>query len=187
MVRTAGFPREQLESWVQRWLQANIDAEHSGDWRPLADFYADDATYGWNIGPKEDVMCVGIDEIRDIALGQEMVGLEGWRYPYQRVIIDDRQGEIVGFWKQVATDSNGSEAEIYGIGGSWFRLADREGAPLIVWQRDFFDFGHVSALYMDLIKAGKLSPGMQERIQRGLSGEKVPGYYPLGKTPVPLW
>ena len=98
------LPREELEDWVERWLEANRDAEKTGDWRPLADFYTDDATYGWNIGPKEDVMCVGIDEIRDIALGQEMEGLEGWKYPYQRVIIDDKIGEIVGFWKQVATD-----------------------------------------------------------------------------------
>lgn len=180
----ASFPREQLDEWVQRWLEVNREAEGNGDWTPLADFYADDATYGWNIGPKEDVMCVGIDEIRDIALGQEMEGLENWKYPYQKVIIDDQQGEIVGFWKQVATDGDGSESEIYGIGGSWFRLnADAK----IAWQRDFFDFGHVSALYMDLIKGGKLSQGMQKRIERGMSGEKVPGYYPLGKTPVPLW
>ena len=72
----AALPREQLEDWVERWLQANRDAEKAGDWKPLADFYTDDATYGWNIGPKEDVMCVGIDEIRDIALGLEMDGLE---------------------------------------------------------------------------------------------------------------
>ena len=97
------LPREQLEDWVERWLQVNRDAEKAGDWKPLADFYADDATYGWNIGPKEDVMCIGIDEIRDIALGLEMAGLEGWRYPYQKVLIDDKIGEIVGFWKQVAT------------------------------------------------------------------------------------
>jgi hypothetical protein len=45
----------------------------------------------------------------------------------------------------------------------------------------------VSALYMDLIKAGKLSAGMQKRIERGMSGEKVPGYYPLGKSPAPIW
>ena len=75
----ASFPRQQLEDWVQRWLQVNRDAETAGDWKPLADFYSDDATYGWNIGPKEDVMCVGIDEIRDIALGLEMDGLEGWK------------------------------------------------------------------------------------------------------------
>jgi hypothetical protein len=129
-------------------------------------------------------MCVGIDEIRDIALGQEMEGLEGWRYPYQRVLIDDKIGEVVGFWKQVATDADGIKQEVYGIGGSWFRLnADAK----IEWQRDFFDFGHVSALYMDLIKAGKLSEGMQKRIERGMSGEKVPGYYPLGKSPSPIW
>ena len=177
------FPREELEDVVKRWLEANREAEQKGNWRGLADFYTDDATYGWNIGPKEDVMCVGIDEIRDIALGQEMEGLEGWRYPYQRVIIDDRIGEVVGFWKQVASQIDG-EFEVYGIGGSWFRYA---GGGKWNWQRDFFDFGHVTSHYMDLIKAGKLSEGMQKRIKRGITGDPVPGYFPLGKSPVPLW
>ena len=189
--KASSHSREKLEAWVESWLQANKDCEKAGDWQPLGDFYAPDATYGWNIGPKEDVMCVGIDEIRDIALGQEMEGLEGWKYPYQRVLIDDKIGEVVGFWKQIAGRAGGTdgatdseEVEVYGIGGSWFRL-DANGK--IEWQRDFFDFGHVSALYMDLIKAGKLSAGMQKRIERGMSGEKVPGYYPLGKSPAPIW
>ena len=116
------LPREQLEDFVRRWLAVNKEAERNGDWTPLAGFYAEDATYGWNIGPKEDVMCVGKAEIRDIALGLEMAGLQGWTYPYQKVIIDDTIGEVVGFWKQVATDADGSSQEIYGIGGSWFRL-----------------------------------------------------------------
>lgn len=180
------FPRAELDDVVARWLQANHDAEASGDWRALATFYTDDATYGWNIGPKEDVMCVGIDEIRDIALGQEMEGLHGWSYPYQKVIVDDQQGEVVGFWKQVVrTGEAGDDVrEIHGIGGSWFRYA---GDGKWNWQRDFFDFGHVSALYLELIKAGKLSEGMQKRIQRSLAGERIPGYYPLGTSPVPLW
>ena len=45
------------------------------------------------------------------------------------MIIDDKQGEIVGFWKQVVTDPDKpdeAEREIYGIGGSWFRLAESE-------------------------------------------------------------
>ncbi len=176
--------RQELEDFVERWLDANREAELKGDWQGLADFYADDATYGWNIGPKEDVMCVGIDEIRDIALGLEMAGLEGWSYPYQRVVIDDVKGEVVGFWKQVATDSEGVDREIYGIGGSWFRL---NANNKIEWQRDFFDFGHVQKLYLELMKAGKLSKGMQERIERSLAGEKIPGYYPIGQTPVPIW
>jgi hypothetical protein len=183
-----GFPREELEDVVERWLEANRESERTGDWRNLADFYTDSATYGWNIGPKEDVMCVGIDEIRDIALGREMEGLQGWRYPYQRVVIDDKQGEVVGFWKQIAgslgAEPDGTEQEVYGIGGSWFRYA---GGGKWNWQRDFFDFGHVSALYLDLIKAGKLSAGMQRRIERGIAGANIPGYYPLGKSPVPIW
>jgi hypothetical protein len=114
----------------------------------------------------------------------EMEGLENWQYPYQKVIVDDQQGEIVGFWKQVVVDGVGGQQEIYGIGGSWFRLnADK----LIEWQRDFFDFGHVSALYMQLMKEGRLSAGMQKRIERGMAGETLPGYYPLGRAPVPIW
>ena len=69
-------------------------------------------------------MCVGVDEIRDVALGMEMEGLENWVYEYQKVLIDDKQGEIVGFWKQIVNKTDGTQDEIYGIGGSWFRLND---------------------------------------------------------------
>jgi hypothetical protein len=176
--------REQLEDWVQRWLKANQDAEAAGDWKPLADFYTDDATYGWNIGPKEDVMCINRDEIRDVALGLEMEGLENWNYEYQKTLIDEKQNEIVGFWKQIVNKGDGTRDEIYGIGGSWFRLNDD---LLIEWQRDFFDFGHVSKMYMKLIESGDLTPTMQKRIERSLAGDKLPGYYPLGTSPVPIW
>nr|WP_207544465.1 nuclear transport factor 2 family protein [Mycolicibacterium fortuitum] len=176
--------RNELEAWSDRWLKANQEAEKAGDWKPLADFYTEDATYGWNIGPKEDVMCVGRDEIRDVALGLEMEGLENWVYEYQRVLIDEKQNEIVGFWKQIANKSDGSRDEIYGIGGSWFRLNDE---LLIEWQRDFFDFGHVAKGYAKLIESGDLTPTMQKRIERSLSGEKLPGYYPLGEAPVKIW
>jgi hypothetical protein len=176
--------REQLEQWVDRWLQANQDAEKAGDWKPLADFYTEDATYGWNIGPKEDVMCVNKDEIRDVALGLEMEGLENWVYEYQKTLIDEKQNEIVGFWKQIVNKSDGTQDEVYGIGGSWFRLNDN---LLIEWQRDFFDFGHVQKAYMKLIESGDLTPTMQKRIERALAGEKLPGYYPRGAAPVPIW
>lgn len=183
-VEMPAYPRAEMEHLVERWLHANEQAEKTGDWRPLADFYTADATYGWNIGPKEDVMCVGVDEIRDIALGQEMEGLHGWRYPYQKILIDDRQGELVGFWRQVASDSAGNTRQVYGIGGSWFRYA---GDGRFDWQRDFFDFGHVSVLYAELLKAGELSDGMQKRIERAVSGQQIPGYYPIGEAPAPLW
>jgi hypothetical protein len=180
----ASFTRDQLDSWVERWLQANKDSEAAGDWKNLADFYTEDATYGWNIGPKEDVMCLGRDEIRDVALGLEMEGLENWVYEYQKVLIDEKQGEIVGFWKQIVNKTDGSQDEIYGIGGSWFRLdADLK----IEWQRAFCDFGHVAYMFGKLIESGDLSAGMQKRIERSLAGEKLPGYYPLGEAPAKIW
>jgi hypothetical protein len=133
------------------------------------------------------VMCIGKDEIRDVALGLEMEGLENWNYDYQKVLIDEKQNEIVGFWKQVANKEDGTRDEIYGIGGSWFRLTEEDGTLKIEWQRDFFDFGHVQKAFIKLIESGDLTPTMQKRIERSVAGEKLPGYYPLGESPVPIW
>ena len=64
-----GFARAEMEEMVERWLAANAACEEALDWTPMADFYTPDATYGWNVGPKDEFMAVGRDEIRDLALG----------------------------------------------------------------------------------------------------------------------
>ena len=180
------FAYDELEEMVQRWLDVNRRAQEAGDWRPMADMFTEDATYGWNVGPKEEFMAVGRDEIRDIALGLEMGGLDGWIYPYQKVLIDPKQGEILGLWKQIADTRrpDGSQYEVAGFGGSWFRYA---GNWQWSWQRDFFDFGNVTSLFIEMIKADALSDGMRRRMERGASGELLPGHYPLGKAPADLW
>ena len=59
------FDRAEIAEFVDRWIEANAECERNKDWKPLAAFYADDATYGWNYGTKDDFMAVGIDEIRE--------------------------------------------------------------------------------------------------------------------------
>ena len=180
------YLRAELEEMVRRWLEANRAGEKKQDWRHMADLYTEDATYGWNVGPNDEFMVVGREEIREVALGLEMAGLEGWTYPYQKVLIDDAQGEVIGLWKQVANaqKTDGTNYEIAGLGGSWFRYG---GNFQWSWQRDFFDVGNAGAVFMAMIGDGSLRPGMQQRIERAMSGERLPGHYPLGQAPVGLW
>ena len=70
------YPRAELEEMVERWLAANRAGEANKDWHHMADLYTEDATYGWNVGPKDEFMVVGREQIREIALGLEMAGLE---------------------------------------------------------------------------------------------------------------
>lgn len=169
------FPRAEMDEMMRRWLAANEAAEAAGDWKPMAEFYTEDAEYSWNLGPTEEFVARGRQQIRDWVLGTEMEGLEGWEYPYDRVLIDDQKGEIVAFWRQVAPVQrpDGTPYEIPGAGGSWFRYA---GGYKWGWQRDFFDVGNATALFMELIQAGKLSPAMQRRIERVMAGELMPGH-----------
>lgn len=180
------FARSELDEMISRWIAENKRCEAIGDWEPLAEMYTVDATYGWNYGPTQEFMSVGREEIRKLALGQEMQGLEGWTYPYQQFVVDDNTGDVIGFWKQVseAKRPDGRNYAVDGIGGSWFRYG---GDYQWSWQRDFFDFGNVAHLFGEMIVANALSAGMQKRIERSMSGEVLPGWYKIGEAPVPLW
>ena len=171
---------------VERWLEANRRAQEAGDWRPMAEMYTEDATYGWNIGPHEEFMAVGRDEIRDIALGLEMGGLDGWTYPYQKVLIDPHQGEVIGLWKQIAdaTRPDGSPYEIAGLGGSWFRYAGE--LAVVVAARLLRRRQRHVAVHRD--DQGR-RPVRRDarRIERAASGELLPGHYRLGEAPAGLW
>jgi hypothetical protein len=179
------FDRAELEEMKQRWLDANIEAEKIGDWRGLADYYTEDATYGWNYGPTKDFMAVGRDEIRDLALGQEMEGLNGWIYPYQTWVIDEKTGDMIGLWKQVyeRTREDGTNYALEGIQGSWFKYA---GNFEFAWQRDFFDYGNVSALFIEMLTKKAMSDEMLARVEKSAPGN-LPGWYDFGTAPYKFW
>ena len=129
------YPRAELEEMVERWLEVNRAGEAKKDWQHMADLYTEDATYGWNVGPNDEFMAVGREQIREIALGLEMAGLEGWTYPYQKVLIDEQQGEVLGLWKQVADakKADGTNYEIAGLGRQLVPL--RRELPVVVAAR----------------------------------------------------
>jgi hypothetical protein len=166
------FPRAELEEMMRRWIAANDEAGRTGDWGPLAEFYAEDALYSWNNGPKYEFVARGRKEIAEFVFGTEMSGLEKWSYPYVKVLIDDAQGEVIGIWRQVAPIArpDGTPFEIAGTGGSWFRYA---GGFRWGWQRDFFDAANAGAVFAELAKQGRLSKRMQERLALG---SRMPGW-----------
>ena len=181
--------RERLEGFWQDWLAANRVAERDRDWGPLADFYAEDATYGWRYTPDEHFMAVGRQQIREWALGTEMAGLDGWHYDYQATVIDEKTGMVVGFWKQRSgiLDDEGKEYEILGIGGSWFGVAvdPEDGKLRFAWQRDWFDLGSTATTFLAIASSGKAPQGLLDRMS--LNGMEQPGHYRLKDLPSTVW
>ena len=179
----AEFSREEMEEMVERWLQANRDAEKEGDWtKYLGPMYTEDAVYGWNIGPNEEFVANGRKQICDIALGYQMKGFEDWEYPYHDIIIDPKRGTVIGFWKQRAPfkREDGSYYEIAGIGGSWFEY---NGDFQWKWQRDFFDLGNAKAMFFELAGAGLLEPVIKQKIHQQAKGALLPGHRKLRPEP----
>ena len=171
------WPRVELEEMVDRWIKATIEAEkRGGNWADaLSQMYAEDATYSWNIGPNEEFIATGRKEIRDIALGYQMTGLEDWCYPYHDIIIDEKRGSVIGFWRQISPvkRADGSRIAIEGIGGSWFEYG---GNYQWKWQRDFFDLGNAKDAFFQVAGAGALSPIMKKKIQTQARGGLLPGH-----------
>lgn len=190
---TTGLTRPEIEEFWDSWLDINRKAEASGDWRILAECYAEDASYGWMYSPDEHFMAVGRDQIRDWAIGIEMDGLDGWHYDYQATVIDEKNAMIVGFWKQrsgITNDETGQEYEILGIGGSWFGVERQTagadaGQIKIAWQRDWFDMPSTAHTFMEIIKADKAPDTLLKRIS--VTGHDVPGHYHYDELPSPVW
>ncbi|PWR22205.1 hypothetical protein [Zavarzinia compransoris] len=169
------YPRAELEEMVERWLQGNVACEKAGDWTGLGNFYTEGAVYSWNIGPNEEFVANGRREIVDIAVGYQMKGFEEWEYPYHDIVIDEKRGTVIGFWKQRAPYKrpDGSFYEIAGIGGSWFEYG---GNFQWQWQRDFFDLGNAKDCFFQLAGAGVLSPVVKEKIHLQAKGKLLPGH-----------
>lgn len=179
----AAYPREELEDMVERWLEANRDAEKVGDWSThLGNMYTEDAEYGWNIGPNEEFLAKGRQEIVDLAIGYQMKGFEDWEYPYHDIIIDEKRGTVIGFWKQRAPlkREDGSYYEVDGIGGSWFEYG---GNYQWRWQRDFFDLGNAKALFFELAGQNALNPIIKEKIHKHAWARLLPGHRNLRPEP----
>lgn len=185
--------RAEIEEFWDSWLAINREAERIGDWKIMADWYAEDATYGWMYTPDEHFMAMGRDEIRDLAIGQEMAGLDGWHYDYQATLIDEKSQMVVGFWKQrsgITNEETGAEYEILGIGGSWFGVerqgaGPEEGALKFAWQRDWFDLGSTAQTFLAIAGSGKAPQGLLDRM--AVDGRSQPGHYRLSDLPSPVW
>lgn len=165
------YPREEMERMVAMWIAANEKAEREGNWRPLADFYTEDAYYCWDI-PGGLYEARGREVIRKTCLGDAMDPYVGWHYPYDKVVIDDTKGEVMVIWWQVGpTDkrrADGSEYKV--IGASWFEYAGN-----YQWsrQRDLYDFGKTMALIDELAELGVLSElAMERKRQRDAARKK---------------
>ena len=185
--------RAEIEEFWESWLAVNREAERIGNWRIMAEHYAVDASYGWMYSHDEHFMAVGRDQIRDWAIGIEMDGFDGWHYDYQATVIDEKNGMIVGFWKQrsgIVDDTTGKEYEILGIGGSWFGVERQVGGPdagqlKFAWQRDWFDMPSTAHTFMSILGSGKAPESLLDRMK--ITGLDVPGHYRLADLPSPVW
>jgi hypothetical protein len=185
--------RAEIEEFWETWLEVNREAERIGDWRIMAEWYAEDATYGWMYSVDEHFMAVGRDQIRDYAIGIEMDGLDGWHYDYQCTMIDEAKGMVLGFWKQksgIVNDATGKEFEVLGIGGSWFGVERQVGGPddgqlKFAWQRDWFDMPSTAHTFVEILQAGKAPDTLLKRMS--VSGLDVPGHYSYQDSPSSLW
>jgi len=175
----AKFTYEEIKQHLDKWVEANRSAGEKGEgWDQMYKFYTEDAVYSWNYGPEYEFVARGHKQLKEWAFGTEMAGLDGWRYPYIRTLIDPEKGEVVVFWRQQAPVNDpdtGKPYEILGTGGSWFRYA---GNGKWGWQRDWFDLGNASSCFIKMMENKHLSDGMLARMERQAQGTP-PGWVPL--------
>ena len=179
------YTRQELEETMDLWMKANEKAEATGDWSYLGELYAPEAEYRWTLGPGEEFVARGKQQIVDWAVGEQMAGLEGWTYPYEEIIIDEKKGMIVGFWRQVSpfTRKDGSQIAVPGVGCSWFKYG---GNHKWIWQRDVFDLMSVFSVFSEIAAQGNLSEPLKEKLHTVGMGKLMNGHERTSPKPAKL-
>lgn len=148
------YSREELEEMMKRWLAVNDKAEQEGNWRHLADFYAEDVIYGWDT-PNGKYQFTGREIVRDTCVGAAMDPYAGWTYPYDKIVIDETRGEAFVTWWQVPPGApvreDGSEMKV--IGASWFKYG---GNYQWAEQLDMYDYTNITNLIKECVEKGIL-------------------------------
>lgn len=148
------FSREEMQEMVDRWLAVNDKAERSGNWRCLADCFAENIKYGWET-PNGKYEFNGREVVRDTCVGAAMDPYQGWTYPYEKIVIDEHQGEVFATWWQTPPGApvreDGSAMKV--IGASWFKYAGNfEWAE----QMDMYDYTNITNLIKECVETGIL-------------------------------
>lgn len=151
----SAFSREEMEDMVNRWLAVNDKAEKQGDWRCLADYFSENCVYGWDT-PNGKYEFTGRETIRETCVGAAMDPYKGWTYPYEKIVIDEHQGQVFVTWWQTPPGApvreDGSAMKV--IGASWFQYAGN-----YEWseQMDMYDYGQIVGLIKECVEEGILA------------------------------
>jgi hypothetical protein len=172
------FDRKEMKEMWRRWVDVNERAEAASDWTLLGDYYAQDAVYYWMVGHTHQFRAEGRQQIIDYVMDFEMRGFDGWTYPYEKVIIDDEIGQIVGYWAQITPfkKEDGSPYRTVALGSSWFQYG---GNYQWTEQLDLFDSMDINGLFRELSKAGLMTDELKTRLAAYPAG-KAPGTTPIG-------
>ena len=179
------LPREELDDWVERWLEANRDCREHGRLEAAGRLLHRRRHLRLEHRPqgRRDVRRPRRDPRRRAGSGDGRPGELGLRVP-EGAHRRQAWARSSASGSRSSTSRDGTQDEIYGIGGSWFRL---NGNLKIEWQRDFFDFGHVSKMFVKLIESGDLSAGMQKRIERSWPARSCPATTRSARRRSPIW
>ena len=90
---------QEVREVMDRFVEANLKCEEERNWAPLAEFYADDALYQHTMGAAGMRVARGKDEVRRLVMERDMEGFDGWRFPYEWVVINGDK-VITKWWNQ---------------------------------------------------------------------------------------
>lgn len=150
----SAYSREEMEQMVAKWLAANDKAEREGNWRQLADCFAEDIKYGWET-PNGKYEFNDRETVRETCVGAAMDPYQGWTYPYDKIVIDEHKGEVFATWWQTPPGApvreDGSAMKV--IGASWFRYGGN-----FEWteQMDMYDYTNITNLIKECVEKGIL-------------------------------
>lgn len=159
------YSYEELEQFAKKIQDVMTDARENGNYSSAFEqVFTDDAFYRWGLGPMlPDFMANGKDEILKVALGAEMSGTDGWKYPWLESYIDDEQGIICYRWYMESPwekpDGSFYRSAGYGYTAHWYA-----GNMLSSRQEDWCESDPLNYTHAEGFANGMANEAMRQKV-----------------------
>lgn len=161
---------DELEAFLKKIHDVMDEARETGNYTAVfEDLYTEDAIYSWGLGPTlPDFVATGKDEIMRIALGAEMGGVDGWKYPWSGYWIDEKQGVVAYRWEMVSpwkAPKGSTDGEYYKSDGYGYTFHYYAGNMKSKKQLDLCETQQLQYVHAEGIAAGLANEALTKKVE----------------------
>ena len=160
------YTYEEIEAFGKKIHDVMLEARKTGQYVMANEAILDDnVVYEWALGPTLPAYIAnGKDAVMRNALGAEMAGVDGWKYPWGDYWVDPEKGVLIYNWKMISPWER-SDGTFYAANGYGYSFHTYAGNGRTKHKTDICESQMLQYCHAEGVAGGFANEAMREKVK----------------------